>query len=230
VLAFGASPLAAQQFVTDDAATVGYGACQLEGWHGQVASWILPACEPFRGLELSLGFGAVADNEAARENKFLVQGKYIFRELAPNRFGYGVVLGAGVDPLAQATGRRVEGVYAYLPLTVAAASGRLVLHGNPGWRFEYDAHGHDHAHDGSGGHHELTWALRGDILLTEGFTAIGELFGHDRAPPEYQLGLRTTLLPHRLGADVSYGGHTDRASRGTGWVVGFAWTPPAFRR
>jgi hypothetical protein len=47
-----------------------------------------------------------------------------------------------VDPLAQATGRRIEGVYAFLPLSLSLAGDRLLLHLNPGWHFERDAHDH----------------------------------------------------------------------------------------
>jgi hypothetical protein len=75
-------------------------------------------------------------------------------------------------------------------------------------------------------HHAFTWAFRGDLVLTERFTLIGELFGEDRLRPEYQLGLRTILLPEYLLADLSYGGHSAAGVAGAGWAVGLAWTPP----
>jgi hypothetical protein len=74
--------------------------------------------------------------------------------------------------------------------------------------------------------HAFTWAFRGDLVLTECFTLIGELFGEDRLRPEYQLGLRTILLPEYLLADLSYGGHSAPGVAGAGWAVGLAWTPP----
>lgn len=49
--------LGAQQLATDDAGIVDYRACQLEAWHGQCSSWLLPACSPVRNPELTFGLG-----------------------------------------------------------------------------------------------------------------------------------------------------------------------------
>ncbi|MDQ3606314.1 MAG: hypothetical protein M3418_09060 [Gemmatimonadota bacterium] len=220
-----AAPAAAQQFVTDDATVTAHRACQLEGWYGEAASWVLPACRFFRPLEITAGVGFVADEDGGRAAEYVLQGKTLFRELQPNGYGVGLVMGIGVDPLAQATGRRIEGVYAFLPLSLSLAGDRLLLHLNPGWHFERDAHDHGgRVQDAA--HHAFTWAFRGDLVLTERFTLIGELFGEDRLRPEYQLGLRTILLPEYLLADLSYGGHSAAGVAGAGWAVGLAWTPP----
>jgi hypothetical protein len=215
----------AQQFVTDDAALVDLRACQFEAWLGQTASWILPACRPIRGLELTAGIGYLAvDGEASAE--YVVQAKTVFRELAPGGLGIGLVAGAGIDPLTQVTGGRVAGLFAYVPASLSLAAERLILHGNLGWHFERDDHGHPHGEDE--GHHALTWAGRADLVLSDRFVLIGELFGEDRIRPEYQVGLRSTLLPDRVVVDLSYGGHTASGFAGAGWALGFAWTPAPF--
>jgi hypothetical protein len=217
----------AQQFVTDDATLVEFRACQFEAWLGQVASWILPACQPIRGLELTAGIGYLdADGEAGAE--YAVQAKTVFRELAPGGLGIGLVAGAGIDPLTQVTGGQVAGLFAYLPASLSLAADRLILHGNLGWHFERYGQEHDHP-DGDGeGRHALTWAGRADLALSDRFTLIGELFGEDRIRPEYQVGLRSTLLPDRVLVDLSYGGHTAGGLAGAGWALGFAWTPAPF--
>lgn len=218
----------AQQFVTDDAAIVDFRACQLEAWHGEVASWVLPACQFVPRLELTAGIGFVAE-DGSRAAEYVLQGKYLLRELTPDGWGAALVAGLGDNPLSQ-VGGGVAGIFAYVPLSVSLGSDRLVLHGNLGWHLEREAHAHgDHHHDEA--HHALTWAARADLRLPtagERFTLIGELFGENRTRPEYQLGVRSTLIPDRLLLDVSWGGHTAPGAPGAGWAIGLAWTPSPF--
>lgn len=219
----------AQQFVTDDAAIVDYRACQVEAWVGEAASWVLPACQPVSKLEVSAGLGLV--REAGGSNpEYVLQGKLLLREGGPGRVGVGLVAGAGFGPLSQVAGDGVAGAFAYVPVSVSIGEDRLILHVNGGWHYERDEHEHNgviHAD----AHHQATWAARADLLLPmlrERVTAIGEVFAEGRTRPEFQVGLRTVLLPGRLGFDVSWGGHTVSGFRGAGWALGFAWTPPPF--
>jgi hypothetical protein len=143
------------------------------------------------------------------------------------------VAGLGFGPLSQVAGEGVAGAFAYVPVSLSSVGDRLILHGNLGWHFERHGHGHHHQADDAheDAHHALTWAARGDLLLPitgERFTLIGELFGENRIRPEYQLGLRSALIPERLLADLSWGGHTAAGFQGAGWALGFAWTPPPF--
>jgi hypothetical protein len=68
------------------------------------------------------------------------------------------------------------------------------------------------------------------MALTDRFTIIGEIFGEGEETPEFQVGLRTEVIPQRLLMDVSYGDHLrDRVDENRiGLVVGLAWTPPPF--
>lgn len=231
---------AAQQFATDAAALVDLHACQLEAWHGRTASWVLPACRPLRNLEITAGVGFVPER-GSQVAEYVLQVKALLREAPPGRPGLGVAAGFGLDPQAQATGGGVSGVYAHVPASFVLGADRLVLHRNLGWRFERDGHGdHRHVHpdaphEDEGAHHALTWAARSDLLLPvpgERFTLIAELFGEMASRPEYQVGVRTGVIPARLLVDISCGGHTVpalSAGPGAGWVVGVAWTPPPFR-
>jgi hypothetical protein len=215
----------AQQFVTDDAKIVDYRACQLEGWHGESASWALPACQLIRNVELTAGVGQLSSNGETR-TEYVLQAKTILRELRPGGLGIGLVAGAGIDPLTQVTGGRVSGLFAYVPVSLSLAADRLFLHGNLGWHFERADR--DRADRRERGRHAATWAGRADLMLTHRFTAIGELFGEDRTRPEYQVGLRSVLLADRLVADLSFGQHTAPGLPGAGLALGFAWTPPPF--
>jgi hypothetical protein len=219
----------AQQFVTDDAGTVGFRACQLEGWYGESASWILPACEFVRNLEITAGVGFLPEN-GTHDTEYVLQGKYLLRQLTTGDIGVGVVAGLGFGPLSQVVGNGVAGVFAYVPVGLSLVADRLILHANLGWHFDRNDHD-DHAHEQAERHHALAWAARADVLLPvpgERVTLIGELFGQNRVRPEYQVGLRTTIIPDRLDFDLSWGGHTAAALPGAGWAAGVAWTPPPF--
>lgn len=225
------APAAAQQFVVDDAAIVDRGACQLEAWSGESSTWLLPACQFIPRTELTLGAGFVPDN-GGRSWEWVAQAKVNLREMQDNMAGVGLVFGVGMDPIGQTAGSRVSGAFAYLPVSLPLANERVTLHGNLGWHFERDSDEHDHhdhSHaDGSRGHHGVTWGVRGDVVVAPRFTVIAELFGEDAGRPEFQAGIRTELLPDRVGLDVSWGGHTARGVGGAGWTIGFAWTPPAW--
>jgi hypothetical protein len=214
----------AQQFVVDDADLVERNACQLDGWHGTGASWLLPACHLLPGVEIMAGIGSVVLG-GARHTEYVVQGKTLLRGAGTHPVSIGLVGGLGLDPLSQARGG-VEGVFAYVPATLALRDEGLLLHANLGWHFERDAHEHAGGEFHQEAHHALTWGLRGDVQFSSRITVIGEIFGEDRLMPEFQVGLRTALVPERLLVDLSWGDHIQRGMRGAGWVLGVAWTPP----
>jgi hypothetical protein len=215
----------AQQFVVDDAPIVDAGACQLEAWHGRLAGWALPACQLISNLEVTAGVGWLRDFDNGWDVDYVVQGKYSLRELEPSGVGVSLVVGAGLGPRAQAMGRSFHEFFAYVPVSVSTLDDRFLLHLNAGWTMEREPHGdHDHTH------HHFLWGGRGDVAVTHRFTLIGEVFGEGRETPEFQVGLRTTLIPDRLLMDVSYGDQLrDRVDENRiGLVVGLAWTPPPF--
>jgi hypothetical protein len=219
VLPHGAT---AQQLVTDDAAIVDYRACQLEGWHGETSSFLLPACTFLPGLEFTTGIGLVDDHGAGRETEWLLEAKYLFRPLEAGNWG------VGAGPIHRIGRDPVEGVYAFVPLSYSLADDRLGLHANAGWIFERE-HGHAHAHTGDGSHH-LTWGFRADVEVNPWVAVVGEISGEDRLLPEYQISVRGTLVPDRLTLKLTRGGHTQDDMDGPGWTLGAAWTPPPFIR
>jgi hypothetical protein len=78
----------AQQFVVDDAAIADYRACQLEAWHGRLSCRILPACSFSPRFELTAGIGFLDDHGNGRETEYVVEAKYVFREMQPNGVGF----------------------------------------------------------------------------------------------------------------------------------------------
>jgi hypothetical protein len=216
----------AQQFVTDDAAIVEHRACQLEAWHGERKSWIIPACQAIRNLEISAGLGWLAD-DGARATEWLLEGQYLLREEGSGMPAVALVAGVEFASLSRLVGNGLPDAFVYVPVSATLAGDRVMVHGNLGWHVERDEHEHDGvAHVGA--HHALTWAFRGDFTVSERFTLIGETFGENRQSPEFQVGVRSALLADRLMLDISWGGHTAPDERGLGWTAGFVWTPPPF--
>jgi len=220
--------LLGQQFVTDDAALVGHRACQVEVWHGERASWLQPACQPLRRLEITAGLGSVPGN-GGRSAEHVLEGKALLREMTPGGLGIAAVGGLGFGALAEMSDG-MKSAFAYVPVSVSLAADRLILHVNAGWHFERDVHEHNGVQHADA-HHAATWAARADLLLPfadDRLTVIGELYGEDRDRPEYQGGIRSIVLPDRLTVDVSWGGHSVSGRRGAGWTLGATWTPPPF--
>lgn len=215
-----AAPTSAQQFVVDDAAITDAGACQLEGWIGGSAAWLLPACTPLARAELTLGLGRVLDDHGDHthaEAEFVAQAKISLLPDAPGALGVSAVVGAGFGPFAQATGERLSGGYAYLPLTYTAPGERLLVHANAGASYAREERAL-----------RALYGLRADVAAAGPVIVIAELFGEGRDVGA-QAGLRLALVPDRLALDASYG-FALRGEGETGPALGIAWTPAPFFR
>jgi hypothetical protein len=217
--------LAAQQLVTDDATIVEYRACQLEAWHGRRDSWILPACQPVRNLEVTLGAGFLRNRAGGRSPELLLQAKTLLQPIGDGRRGWALAAGGAFTAQPGLGHRRFSSAFVNLPVTGLYGYDRLYLHGNVGWefrRFESPA-------GEITGSHAMTWGVRGDFVLAPRLVALAEVFGatHNH-PAEFQTGLRVRLLRDRLSADTTWGGQRARGIPGAGLVVGVTFTPPPF--
>ena len=205
-------PLHAQQYIVDDDAIVDRGACHVEAWHGRRASWILPACQPARNLELAVGVEFVDDGEGQRETEYAIEAKTLLRPLAPNDWGIGAVFGVGPNPIAVAGERRLGDVYAFLPVSLSLRDDRLILHGNVGWAWDRETPTVDD--------HHVTWGARADLNVAPALSLLAEFAGEDDEQPEYQAGVRIHLPAAGVEVDLSWGGHIEAGRRGAGFTVG----------
>lgn len=218
----GVAHLAGQQFIVDDAGTVGSGACQVEGWLGARNSWLLPACQFPLGPEVTLVIGASRDDSKGREAAWVLQAKLPVRDPDQHSWGWGVVAGLGGDPLAQVTGRRLRSAFVYLPLSVPTPL--ALIHFNLGWYSELGDKNAAESRD-----HHLAWGIRGDRALNSRLVNIGEVAGEGAEWPEWQVGIRLILFPDLLLADLSVGASLEPDRSGSGLALGAAWTPPPLR-
>lgn len=216
VLAGTAAPSAAQQYVVDDAEIVDRGACHVEAWHGERASWILPACHPIRNLEVAAGAGFIEVGTGHRETEYAIEAKTLLRPLSPGGWGVGLVVGVGPNPSAEAGERHFGDIYAFVPASLSVADDRLIFHGNLGWEWEReDAEARDE--------HFLTWGVRGDLALHERLSFIGELHSENDEQPAFQVGVRIHRPDAGVEMDLSWSGHTDGERQGAGFTVGVAF-------
>jgi hypothetical protein len=223
----------AQQYITDDAALTEFRACQLQMWHGERSSWLLPVCTPVKNLELSLGLIEVwHDNENRHHLEYVAQAKTLFKPLTTDSWGVGFVVGYG-RRLTSIDTAHTYSAYAYVPISESLWHDRLLLHENLGLF---------HGRHGPYGDNAYAWAVRGDGLIAgrigHGLVAVLEIFGAERVfrddahtTTEYQAGLRTWIRPDRIQVDVTRGRTLWRpfaTSGGAGWTIGLTLVTPPF--
>ncbi len=211
----------AQQSLVDDAGIVATGACQLEVWGWDSGSWILPACSPVSGLELTLGLILDTGGSTSTDHLGVAEVKYLFRDGYAESWGVGIVAGGTFA----ASGGSFSGGWVYAPFTLSVGELPLTLHANLGWAIEREEEG-DHHHDHTG----FLWGVNAEVELTPRISGYGELLGVTGDGAGLQMGLAATLIPQRLAVEASYGRHLTESEEGTGFQLGFAWTPPPFRR
>lgn len=178
--AFAARPMS-----VDDASILDAKSCQLESWRthggGQSEFWAMPACNFGGNWEMALGAARIGASNAT-----LLQGKTVFRPLATDGWGIGLVLArqAGAD----------AGWSANLPLSVSLGGDQLVLHANAGLQRNMAEK-----------NNAATWGVGADIALGARSGLTVETLGQQRGRPLGQIGMRHSVLPDRLQIDATYG-------------------------
>jgi hypothetical protein len=222
----------AQQYITDDAALTEFRACQVQMWHGERSSWILPVCTPAKNLELSFGFIAVWHDQAKGHLEYVAQVKTLFKPLVADSWGAGFVLGTGRD-LTSTEIPRAHSIYAYIPISESFWDDRVMLHQNVGLLHTRKARERDNS---------FIWAVRGDGRLAgrvgRGLVGVIEIYGAERifrseahTTTEYQAGLRTWIRPDRVQVDLTEGRTLWRpfaTTGGPGWTIGLTLVTPPF--
>ncbi len=191
--AFAGRPLS-----TEDAATLGDKACQLETWvdrtRGNVTDLnVVPACSTF---DTEFQFGAIRSREAGLTSTTgtFFQAKYAFKSIDDGPWGVGLVLGA-----ARSLNREEKNNWGdpYLIVPVSFGFGedkdsRLLVHLNIGAT---------RARDES---RNLTlWGVAFEKPLTEKFTVLGEVYGENAKNPYIRFGGRYTLFD-KFDVDLTY--------------------------
>ena len=206
--------------ITDDARTVDAKACQLETWQrvnrDNREYWALPACNFSGNLELT-GGGGVEWGDGNRTTDVVLQGKTLFKPLATNGYGIGLVVGTVRHPAINTGSNSLGDAYAYAPTSFSFADDRVVVHTNLGAQYAAAA-GHLHA----------TWGIGSEIQVSNRAWVIGETFGRSQERSWFQVGLRYWIVPERVQIDTTYGNGYNLESSGRWISIGLRLLTPAF--
>ncbi|MCL2877024.1 MAG: hypothetical protein FWF12_12310 [Betaproteobacteria bacterium] len=131
-----ASPAAyaVRPFFTDDARIVDHKACQIEsGIQSERDSTeyrVMPACNFTGNFELGIAGARSRYDGKTRTTDIVIQGKTLFKTLAPNGWGWGLTFGNSYNPTVH--DHAVSNLYATVPISFSFRDDRAVLHANLG--------------------------------------------------------------------------------------------------
>jgi hypothetical protein len=182
---------AARPLVTEDAAILAHGYCQLETWmqhnDGSTDYWAAPHCHAGENWELIAAFGHLG--APAGGGQRVLKAKTALRPLARNDWGVGLVL---ADQFGAGDG--IDGDLALtVPLSVSLLDNRVLVHANAGWLRRRS------------GPFGVTWALAGEWNVTARAGLTLEAYGAGHAHSYLQAGARYDLVPRRVTLDAAIG-------------------------
>jgi hypothetical protein len=194
-------PLAAQAarpFVTDDARLVDAGGCQVETFVKRQQKvderefGFLPACNPWGGVELTLGGTWITGAAPGDSRVAIMQAKTLLKPLDTNGTGYAIALGAGQVTPFQA--RRTLNPYLNAIGSFSFADDFVVIHANVGA-----------IHDRQLGMTRATWGIGAEIELNPRVYGIVETYGQRAEKPTRHFGLRIWMVPSKVQIDGTLG-------------------------
>lgn len=192
------SAWAARPFVTDDARITAAESCQLESWARVYPDsrefWVLPACNPWGNLELTLGGNVARSDGESTTHDYQIQFKSLIHPLTPDGWGIGIAAGHVAHPSATLGPNQLGNTYAYVPVSVSWHDGKVVTHMNVGWM-----------RDKASSQDSLTWGVGSEFSLNSRWMGIVETYGDHRQAPYWQTGLRFSVIPDRFQLDASLG-------------------------
>lgn len=211
------SPLnAGRPLITDDAAVVDAGACQIESWFEQGANvssrWINPSCNPFGGTEIAFAMATTRETGEPSSRIQLLQAKQLLRAFDDNQAGYAIAVGAERQ-------QRDHQFFVNGISTIPLNSEAQLLHVNLGLVTDRSQDQRDT---------RVSWGGAYDHRLGENTRAAVESFGQLGQRPNWQVGMLHEVVPGSLQIDASLGSEFGQW-RDTRLVsVGFVWFSPVF--
>ncbi|HET7032026.1 MAG TPA: hypothetical protein VFJ48_02800 [Casimicrobiaceae bacterium] len=191
---------AGQPLVTDDAAIVAAGTCQLEAWwhphHDGHEYWAQPACNFTGNLELALGLARAYPEGDPTSSLIHLQAKTAGFAHDDNRWSFGIVASADRDTGASRgrtafQGFNVTGLASWYPRD------DLEIDLNLGASYVY----------GSGSFAVAGAAIQYTVIHS--LQLLGEIFRDEPGRPKFQLGTRSIVVQDRFEVYASYGNRFD---------------------
>jgi len=203
-------PLAAQAgrpLVTDDAAVLAPGDCQVEASasRGPGQRWLAPSCNVAENWEAGIGAGHVRSGGKFRR-AIVIGAKTVFRPLSDDGIGVGAAVSEQRIAGPERSRDQTVNLFASVPLAPWA-----VAHVNAG----AVRHGLSHQH-------AATWAAALETTRGRGGLTF-ETFGERGSSRGWQAGARWTLVENVLDLDAGYGASRDCDGRRRFATVGLTY-------
>jgi hypothetical protein len=190
--------LSGRPLVTDEAGLTRANACQVESWIQRTDTvhelWVLPACNLFGNFEITAGGNRFYMDDGDWHSNYLLQGKTLFKHLAPNSYGIGLAFGGLIPEDSVGAENSPDRLYAYFPLSVSVGDDALIAHLNLGWDW-----------DRRNNVHRTTWGLAAVTDPSDRWSIFVELYGDDRTDPYAHTGTSYELIANRVQLDVTFG-------------------------
>ncbi|HET7097523.1 MAG TPA: hypothetical protein VFJ68_09040 [Casimicrobiaceae bacterium] len=195
--AAGNSPLyAGQPLVTDDAAIVAPGTCQLEAWyhptHDGHEYWAQPACNFTGNLELAVGVARSYPDDDPTSSLIHLQAKTVLFPRDDGQWSFGVV-GSGDRDTGAAHGRTAFQAFNVTGLASWYPREDLEIDLNLGVSYQY----------GSGTFAFAAAAVQYAVIET--VQLLAEVFHDEPGRAKFQVGVRGIVVPDRFEVYASYG-------------------------
>jgi len=201
---------------TEDARTLGDGACQLESWANRTRAdttemVAVPACA-FLGVEAQFGTGWARESGATRLSVQFFQLKHALRNVDDGAWGIGLAAGLARNRLRE-TKSDWGDPYFIVPFSFGLGEDkdtRALVHLNLG-----TTRNREEARN-------LTlWGIAFEKPVTVRLALLGEAYGESTRKPFYRAGGRYTVIPGHLDIDLTYVARPGGAKEDRLWSLGF---------
>lgn len=212
LILINAPVFAARPLVTDDASTMGAGACQFESWTQRnkqsTEFWALPTCGVSNSLDITIGGGY----STTGKTDYIFQIKNLLQPITTNGMGVGLVSGAVAHPEITRNANQIANYYSYIPISFSLLNDQLLIHSNIGWHYDKDIK-----------EHNAMWGIGFEIPFNSRWSGVGETYGDYRKDTYWQLGLRYAVIPDVFQIDSSIGGLLIHPKEERWISLGFHW-------
>lgn len=197
---------AVRPMVTDDASILDPGQCTVETWLEHHPDdhqyWAVPHCR-LADWELIGGLGELRPTIATgASSSWLIAGKTLFRPLARNDWGIGLLLADQIGGGNGLTGN----LFVNVPVSFSVLDDRVRIHLNAGWARE------------RGARNGPTWAAGVEWSVNE---RLGLTFeGYGTGPAYVQAGLRYALQSRSIVVDAAVGDRLSLRGKGRYFALG----------
>lgn len=222
-VSFSSGAWADEPYVTDEAAILERGTCQVQAGkrtlRGSREWYLLPACNLIADVEITVGRSGSSGPGDEHNIDNVVHAKGVWRALEPNRFGYGWAVGGEFRRHPREGERRGHDYFGTLLGSRSFFDDRLIVHANLGGRWLRDEN-----------RGALTGAILVELALTERLAVLAETYDSSRSRRARQAGVRFDVVPEHVMLHFTVGGDARDFNATRSWAMGMQFVAPVLNR